>query len=96
MGHLNIINFLLEQMENLLFLGVPILKHIRVGAPSFFFLQGDHFPKESTVIEKNFLHYLLLIFLYKLTPIMKGGKNENGRDVSSDTVPSHLNEISHI
>ena len=24
-------NFHLEQMENLLFLGVPILKHIRVG-----------------------------------------------------------------
>ena len=31
-GTPKIINFRLEQMENLLFLGVPILKHIRVSS----------------------------------------------------------------
>ena len=30
LGHLKIINFTFEQMENLLLLGVPILKHITI------------------------------------------------------------------
>ena len=30
LGHLKLVNFHLEQMENLLFLGVPILMHIMV------------------------------------------------------------------